>query len=243
MNEVVAFVSGVVLAAAAAYLLVRRTHRSASVAPPPQEADGERRRTQEILERMNDGVVVLDERLRPAFANAAARTLLGLPEASLPPRLPGEDLAMLAWRSLREGQSLEQTFELWFPARSSVRAHAAPLEDASGVVVVVQDVTQQLRTQRMRREFVSHASHELKSPVAGLQVLAESVRDAVSADPAAASDFAERIVRESDRLARLVADLLDLARLEEAEQVPETPVDLAAVVAAEVTAAAYAAER
>ena len=248
MNDVAAFLLGALVSAAAGYGVLRfrrsRPAGEAAVAPEsPAELAKERRRSEAILERMNEGVVVLDERLRPVFSNASARALLGFPEVSLPPRLPAEDLAMLAWRSLREGRSMEQVVELWFPARTSLRAHVAPLEDESGVVLVVQDVTQELRTQRMRREFVAHASHELKSPVAGLQVLAEAVREAVKDDPAAVDGFAARIVDETDRLTRLIADLLDLSRLEEAEAAPETPVDLSHVVGAEIESAAYAAER
>jgi signal transduction histidine kinase len=244
MNELLAFVLGILVAgAAASVLLVRARARSGPAPSTGADVEGERRRTSRILERMNDGVVVLDERLRPVFANGPARALLGLPETSLPPRLPVEELALLAWRSLREGRALEQVLEVWFPARASLRTHAAPLDDEAGVVVVVQDVTQELRTQRVRREFVAHASHELKSPVAGLQVLAEAVHGAVRDDPAAAAGFAERMMRETDRLGRLIADLLDLSRLEEAERVPETPVDLSAVVGTEVTSAGYAAER
>lgn len=248
MNDVAAFLLGALASAAAAYGALRHTRSRAGGEPgaedgAPPELAKERRRSEAILERMNEGVVVLDERLRPVFSNASARALLGFPEVSLPPRLPAEDLAMLAWRSLREGRAMEQVVELWFPARTSLRAHVAPLEDESGVVLVVQDVTQELRTQRMRREFVAHASHELKSPVAGLQVLAEAVREAVKDDPAAVDGFAARIVDETDRLARLIADLLDLSRLEEAEAAPETPVDLSHVVEAEVQSASYAAER
>jgi signal transduction histidine kinase len=250
MNDLAAFLLGA-FASAAAIVLVLRRNRTVPPAEPERapagpdllELEKERRRTEAILERMNEGVVVLDERLRPVFANSSARMLLGLPEVSLPPRVPSEELATLAWRSLREGQSMEQVLELWFPARTSLRSHVAPMEDESGVVVVVQDVTQELRTQRMRREFVAHASHELKSPVAGLQVLAEAVREAVKDDPAAASGFAARMANETDRLGRLIADLLDLSRLEEAEKVPDTPVDLSEVATAEVGSTAFAAER
>lgn len=244
MNDLVAFVLGALVSAAAAFAVVRgrRSDPAAGSAAVPPELEKERRRSETILERMNEGVVVLDQRLRPVFANPSARDLLGLPEVSLPRRLPAEHLAMLAWRSLREGHSMEHVVELWFPARTSVRAHVAPIED-SGVVLVVQDVTQELQTQRMRREFVAHASHELKSPVAGLQVLAEAVREAAKDDPSAVDGFASKIVEETDRLARLIADLLDLSRLEEAEAAPETPVDLSEVVAGEVGAATFAAER
>jgi two-component system sensor histidine kinase SenX3 len=244
MNDVLAFLLGGLVSAAAAYAVVRyrRSSGTPSAGADAVEIERERRRSETILDRMNEGVVVLDERLRPVFANPSARSLLGLPDESLPPRLPAEDLAMLAWRSLREGQSMEQVVELWFPARSSLRSHVAPI-DENGVVLVVQDVTQELRTQRMRREFVAHASHELKSPVAGLQVLAEAVRDAAKDDPAAVEAFAGRIVAETDRLTRLIADLLDLSRLEESDGVSETPVDLSRVVDGEVRSAAYAAER
>ncbi|MFN2587518.1 MAG: sensor histidine kinase [Actinomycetota bacterium] len=246
MTDLAAFLLGAVFAAAATWLVLRA--RQGRRADPSQgaldapEVERERRRSEQILERMNDGVVVLDDRLRPVFANAPARTLLGLPDVSLPQRLPSEDLATLAWRSLREGRSIEQVLDLWYPARKNVRAHVAPIGDG-GVVVVTQDVTQELLTQRMRREFVAHASHELKSPVAGVQILAEAVRDAARDDPAAVAAFADRIVAETDRLGHLVADLLDLSRLEEAAGVPDTPVDLSEVVAREVTSAGYVAER
>ena len=244
MNDVVAFLLGALASAAASWALIRygRSRSRPAQAERPADVAKERKRSEAILERMNEGVVVLDERLRPVFANSSARALLGFPEVSLPPRLPAEDLAMLAWRSLREGRSMEQVVELWFPARSSLRSHVAPMAE-SGVVLVVQDVTQELRTQRMRREFVANASHELKSPVAGLQVLAEAVREAVKDDSVAVEGFAARIVDETDRLARLIADLLDLSRLEEAEGAPTTPVDLSDVVAAEVRAATFAAEQ
>ncbi len=246
MNDVAAFLLGALVSAVASWAVVRYRRsgagRDSGAGEASAELTRERRRSEAILERMNEGVVVLDERLRPVFANPSARHLLGLPEVSLPPRLPAEDLAMLAWRSLREGRSIEQIVELWFPARTNLRSHVAPI-DESGVVLVVQDVTQELRTQRMRREFVAHASHELKSPVAGLQVLAEAVREAATDDPTTVDGFAARIVDETDRLGRLIADLLDLSRLEEAEAVPETPVDLSDVVGAEVRAAAFAAER
>ncbi|MDQ3956213.1 MAG: ATP-binding protein [Actinomycetota bacterium] len=192
---------------------------------------------------MGEGVVVLDERLQPVFANASARSLLGLPEAALPKRLPSEELAMLAWRSLREGAQMEQVLDVWFPTRAKLRTLVTPLQASSGVVVVIQDVTREVATQRMRRQFVADASHELKSPVAGLQVLAEAVREAAKDDPGAVSGFAGSIVNETDRLSRLIADLLDLSRLEEADGVTDTAVELSEVVRAEISSASWAAKR
>ena len=134
-----------------------------------------------------------------------------------------------------------EVVEVWWPNRGHMRVRATPLSDDS-VVVVIQDITDELRTQQMRREFVGHASHELKSPVASIQTLAEAVRQAVGDDPRAAERFAERLVVEAERLGRLVTDLLDLSRLEDLDQVPKGPVDLARVALQELRAIKDSAE-
>ena len=87
----------------------------------------------------------------------------------------------------------------------------------------------------VRKRFVSDASHELKSPVAAIQALAEAVESALPDDPSAAARFARRLVTESERLGRLVADLLDLSRLEEEPISPRVPIDLSATLSDELT--------
>ena len=100
---------------------------------------------------------------------------------------------------------------------------------------MLHDVTEESLAQRVRREFVSHASHELKSPVAGLQTLAEAVQTAVQTDDRdAAQRFAEKLRNESDRLGRLVGDLLDLSRLEDTGEATPEPVHLAKVARREL---------
>lgn len=190
---------------------------------------GQEHLAEEILERMAEGVLLLDERLRPVLANAAARTLLGLQPTALPARLPTEETASIAGRALGQRITVEEVVTLFFPARTSLKVHAAPLDDGSGVVLVLQDVTEELRTQQIRREFVTHASHELKSPVASLQALAEAVRNALVDDPESADRFAARLVAETERLSRLVTDLLDLSKLEELAHVPDSPTDISEV--------------
>lgn len=117
---------------------------------------------------------------------------------------------------------------LWYPAYRSLKVRAEPLDEGGGAVVVLEDVTEELRTQRIRREFVAHASHELKSPVASMQTLAEALRQAVDDDPEAAARFSDRIVFESARLGRLIAALLDLSRLEDPQSLPDEGVDVGA---------------
>ena len=106
--------------------------------------------------------------------------------------------------------------DIWFPAQSTLGIQAIPLKGGSAVLVVLQDASEETRAQRVRTQFVANASHELKSPVASLQALAEAVREAAGEDPETAVRFSSRLVDEADRLGKLVSDLLDLSRLEDA---------------------------
>ena len=192
----------------------------------------ERRRSGEILERMDEGVLVLTEDHTPIRANASARELLRLGSGPLPGRLPSDEVLMVARRALSEKETCEETISLW-PSLRSLRIRALPLEDQAGVAVIFQDVTEELRTLRVRRQFVANASHELKSPVASLQALADAIREAVHDDPETAKRFADNLIRESDRLARLITDLLDLSRLEDPVSASSHAMDLSRVARAQ----------
>jgi two-component system, OmpR family, phosphate regulon sensor histidine kinase PhoR len=92
-------------------------------------------------------------------------------------------------------------------------------------VVTVADITQRHRLEVLRRDFVANASHELKTPVAAVRALAETLLTALPDDPEAGRRFAERIGREAERLEVLARDLLDLSRVERGTLDVE-PVDL-----------------
>lgn len=109
---------------------------------------------------------------------------------------------------------------------------AVPL-DAESVGAVVTDVTEMQRVQAMRRNFVTDASHELKTPIAAIQAAAEVLQTAIGTDEARSLLFARRLEEQAIRLGRIVNDLLDLSRLE--SDLPEMePFDLTAVVRGEV---------
>ena len=235
--EFLLFVLGILLGGGIAFGVIRRTR------PGPFETS---RRTREggrdgplpeatALDLISDGVVLLDERLRLLFANSAAARILGLQSRDLPARLPSEEVRAVARRAYRAAEEVQDTLNLWFPRRSTINVRAVPLAGGSHFVLILRDVTEELLTQRVRREFVSHASHELKSPVAGLQTLAEAVhRAAQIEDRDAVERFAERLRIESDRLGRLVGDLLDLSRLEESGVVPDEALHLSAIARREL---------
>ena len=96
--------------------------------------------------------------------------------------------------------------------------HAAPLSN-SRVIVLGHDLTAELRLDETRRDFVANVSHELKTPVGAISLLAETVAAAAD-DPEAVRRFAERMEVESTRLAALIEDIIDLSRL----QSPETKI-------------------
>jgi two-component system, OmpR family, phosphate regulon sensor histidine kinase PhoR len=96
--------------------------------------------------------------------------------------------------------------------------------------VVLRDVTELRRLERMRREFVANVSHELRTPLASIRAVVETLEAGAADDPVVASDFLRRIIGEVDHLVALVDELLDLARLESGRAVlkPEVcdPADL-----------------
>ena len=91
--------------------------------------------------------------------------------------------------------------------------------EAGSVLLVLQDVTDALRVEAMRRDFVADASHELKTPISAIQAGSETILRAIDEDPEGARTFAEQVRLNAVRLGRIVGDLLDLSRLE--TEVPE----------------------
>ena len=194
----------------------------------------ERALNMEILERMSEGVLVVNEDLVPILANRAARGLLGVTDESLKPDLLRDELYSLARRVVVEHEDAVEIIDLPDAARTSMRVSGSYLGEQGGAVLVLHDISDEQRAQRIRRQFVTHASHELKTPIAAIQALAEAVRDASAEEPERAQQFADRVVQEAERLSRLVGDLLDLSRVEDPVTISSSAADLSKVVEAEL---------
>jgi len=192
----------------------------------------------DILDALLVGVVVLDETDRPVLANAAAREMGLIRQRQGAGPTPTEEahtiVRTLASQVRRNG--VTRVVELDLPRLThgeplGVNVRAVALEGGR-VAIEATDVTEAHRVARVRRDFVANVSHELKTPVGALQLLAEALLDATDKDPAAAIRFAERIKHESARLGRLVSELLELSRLQGAEPLPEPePVDVDKIMA------------
>ena len=219
------------------YSLGRRGVRSTAAPDPSRSLFGkitrledEQRRAAEIIEGMSEGVVVFGDTLTPVLANAAARRLLTLPGGQLPPRIPSDEVTSTARRSLSERAIIESELN-WNAAGLSLRVRAIPLADDRGVVMFLSDVTDELRTQQLRRQFVANASHELKTPVASLKTLVEAIQGSIGDDADAIVRFSAQLSTETDRLAALIDDLMDLSRVEDPAAMKLAEVDLSEVVA------------
>ncbi len=147
----------------------------------------------------------LDDRVMPASLSAVVQGLL-LASADDEPRKP-----------LARDVGPDPTGR-WF--RVTVLPLPRPAQGAAvRRLVMITDTTERMRLDKMRTDFVANASHELKTPTAGILLLAESARTAAAdGDGETAMAFLSQIESEADRLRRLVADLLDLSRLETAPQ-------------------------
>ncbi|MFY1617990.1 sensor histidine kinase [Micromonospora sp. WMMD736] len=235
----VALATGVVVG-----LLLPRWSRGRPAIADEQQA-GLGRRT---IDSLRAGVVVLDDDDEPVLINPAARAMGLLRTGSTPGSIAAHPLIRtLAGQVRRTG--VRREIELDLPrgrdsaGENPLGVHLRAMGLGNGFIAVeAVDVTESHRLTRVRRDFVANVSHELKTPIGALQLLAEALLDAtepadattpdLSEDLVAARRFAERIQHESTRLGRLVQELLELTRLQGAEpQPPPEPVALDWVIA------------
>ncbi|HVM00556.1 MAG TPA: ATP-binding protein [Egibacteraceae bacterium] len=202
----------------------------ASFARQLDQLGEERARVERLLEQLPLAVLLFTEH-GLAYANPTARELFDLGGGgggAMPLQVLG--VPALADAVAEVGET-GRTVEVEVTREDRILAARAAEPTAGEVALVVTDLTEARRVEEIRRDFVVNASHELKTPAAGMRALADSIELAVDRDPPRARRMITRLREEADRLAEMVRDLLDLARLEEAAaQRGRQPVDVAAAV-------------
>jgi two-component system, OmpR family, phosphate regulon sensor histidine kinase PhoR len=176
-----------------------------------------------VLAHMSDALLVFDGQGTLTLVNPPAERFFGI----VAPFVIGHRLIevfrhfefdALVRQAERERKPFVREIELHHPEHRLLRVQANPVTGARGeylgVVVVAQDITDQRRTDMMRREFVANVSHELRTPLTSVRALAEALAGGAAQDREAGPRFLERIIAEVDRLALLVNDLLDLSAIE-----------------------------
>jgi two-component system phosphate regulon sensor histidine kinase PhoR len=207
-----------------------------------------RRADEAIVEALPDPLLVLAPSGLPLRANAAARALFGAKQERS--GLRGGDVAALLRhptlatavdKALADRKPQTADLVLHVPVQREIAAQVIPMEpalsDGGRIVIVLSDRSRERAVERMRADFVANASHELRTPLASLIGFIETLRGPAADDPAAQARFLGIMAEQSERMRRLIDDLLGLSRVELTEHQPPTGVaDVAAIAEAEAEA-------
>ncbi|MGO9332597.1 MAG: sensor histidine kinase [Acidimicrobiales bacterium] len=205
--------------------LERATDRAAEAVA---EESSEAIRLRRALDTLPQAVLVTDERGETVFRNSRAVALIGSRH--------GDALAAQAVEELlaatAPGAQEERVLELYGPPRRTLVVRAESIDNgqrALGVIAVIDDVSERRRLEDVRRDFVANVSHELKTPMGAVGLLAETLLS--ENEPQVAQRLAHRIYTEAFRISRVIDDLLDLSRIENEESPPREPVLINLVMA------------
>ncbi|MEK3887948.1 two-component system histidine kinase PnpS [Bacillus sp. FSL K6-3431] len=181
-----------------------------------------------VLANMMSGVLLVNTEGRILLANRALGHLLGEKLDKFTGKLHMEvgrsvDLSTLIEKCLQTGKEMREEVRLFYPKERILDAHLAPYVDdegdMKGIVAVLHDVSDIRRLEKMRSEFVANVSHELKTPITSVKGFAETLLDGALEDEEVLRSFLTIIYDESERLHRLINDILDLSSIEQ-HQIP-----------------------
>jgi len=176
---------------------------------------------QSAVDHLQMGVVVCDASLKTTYRNGAADALTGTHAGVI----VDAHLQQL-FTETRSGVRAGRIVELQGPPKTTYSIDAMPIP-GGGAVATIDDISERVRIDSMRTDFVANISHELKTPVGAIAVLAEMLAD--ETEPTVINTLSSRVVEESHRVARTIDDLLELSRIELSRRLDDA-VDLSAVV-------------
>ncbi|MFK7820975.1 MAG: sensor histidine kinase, partial [Planctomycetaceae bacterium] len=208
-------------------LVVELSNCAEQVRESANAMQADRERLSAILSSMTEGVIAIDRSENIVLANdASLATMDKVPEQPLgrPLRELVRNVQIHEYvRAVLKGQSSSPIeCEL---ARSNrivtVKADAIGDQEPTGAVLTIHDISELRRLERIRREFVANVSHELKTPLTVIQACADTLADGAIEEPEPAKRFLNRIDEQCGRLAELINDMLDLARIEAGTEIVE----------------------
>jgi two-component system, OmpR family, sensor histidine kinase SenX3 len=185
------------------------------------ESSSDAIRLRRSLDTLTQGVVLCDENGSVIYRNGRANALMVSRHGDALAAQAVTELLDGAWR---EG-SAERTLDLYGPPRRTLQVRARQIDDGRrplGVIALIEDVSERRRLEEIRRDFVANVSHELKTPIGALGLLAETL--VAEPDAEVAQRLAGRIHNEAFRVSRIIDDLLDLSRIESEEAPQREPV-------------------
>ncbi|MBV8757419.1 MAG: PAS domain-containing protein [Deltaproteobacteria bacterium] len=165
-----------------------------------------------VADGLTQGVIALDGERRIEMLNEAARKMIGAPGTMITESLL--ELVRVPELRLLVEDSRDATAEIQLPNGPRALIRVARTYGRPGCVLLLEDVTAMRRLETVRRDFVANVSHELRTPVAVIRANAETLLAGAKDDPVMAGKLIDGLHRNAERLARILADLLDLSRLD-----------------------------
>lgn len=193
-----------------------------------------------VLRNMTSGVLLVDKDGKILLVNRAIGKMLGLSAETFTGKLHVEviknaGLSRLIDQCLKEQAEIRDEIQIFFPDERILDAHLAPYVGENGqlkgMMAVLHDITDIRRLEKMRSEFIANVSHELKTPITSVKGFTETLLDGAMEDEEALHHFLTIIHKESDRLHRLINDILHLSKIEQ-DMVPLElePVNISEIV-------------
>jgi two-component system sensor histidine kinase SenX3 len=204
------------------------------------EASADAIRLRRAIDALPQGVVLCDDSGKVVYQNAPANALM---TSRLGDALAAQAVTELLEEAWHEGTA-ERTLDLYGPPPRTLIVRALLIDDGRrslGVIATIDDVSERRRLEMVRRDFVANVSHELKTPMGALGLLAETL--VVEPDAEVAKRLANRIHTEAFRVSRIIDDLLDLSRIEAEAAPPREPVLVNLVMAEAVERVRAAADQ
>ena len=210
------------------------------------ELEAEKIKFSAVLENMKEGVIAVDCENRIQIINQGAQKMFGI-QADVTGKpfievIRNKALDDMLASAIREQSAAAQEVKISQPLEKILKASAAGISKCEGNVcglLVLFDMTDIKRLENMRKEFVANVSHELKTPLTSIQGFIETLREGALADTQKSGEFLAMMQEDSERLTRLIHDLLELSRIE-SQEIPLRARDLDLKTQADKAAAALA---
>ena len=181
----------------------------------------ERDRMATILSNIDDAIFMVDGDSKITTMNRAAENIFQVSEKkalghTLIEIVRDHELNDVLQRCLSTKKQQTGAVEIK-PKKQFLAMIAIPLQGEGGCLVHIQDLTELRRLEMIRQDFISNISHELRTPIASVKALAETLNEGAIEDPSVAKDFLSKINAEADKLAQMVQELGELSRIESGE--------------------------
>ncbi len=199
----------------------------------------ERNKVTAILTSMNDGVIAIGRNGNILLINPAAEQMFNIKSESSIGKsiievIRNLELETLLHKALVSDKSMSREVQILVPEPKTFRISTAPLTNETGivgVVAVIRDITVFQELDKIKTEFVANVSHELRTPLTSIKGFVETLLDGALEEPETGRHFLEIINEETDRLNRLLNDLLSLSGVEAKEpKIQKVPLDLEKII-------------